>query len=67
MIRLTVRLHCGLDWEWKEIEVIADSKEIALNEIYKAYKFRDLPYSNPKEDSLEILEEEELNFIMEEK
>lgn len=65
MIKTTVSLHCGSQWKWKEIEIIADTKEIALDYIYKNYKHRDKPYTNgQKIDSLEIIDEEELNCLV---
>lgn len=63
MIKIIVSLHCCLEWKWKEIEIIAETKEIGLDYIYKNYKHRDKPYSNG-EDSLEIIEEEELNCFI---
>lgn len=63
MIKLTVSLHCGLEWKWKELEIIADTKEVALNYIFENYKHRNKPYSNG-EDSLKIIEEEELNCFV---
>lgn len=65
MIRLEVKLHCGLDWEWKRIKIVSESKSKAIETIMKMYQFRDKPYNNNvKEDSLEILEEEELETII---
>ena len=65
MIKLDVTLFDSLQWKWVEFEVIAESKEEALEVIDREHPrgYRDKPYSN-REDSLRIDYEEESEYFI---
>ncbi len=63
MVSVTIKLHCGLDWQWKRLEIIANSEAEAIEVARNTYTYTDKPYSDEKEDSLEVLESEEINYF----
>lgn len=65
MIKLDVLLFDTLQWKWVDFEIVAGSKEKALEAIDKEYprECRDKPYSGG-EDSLIIEFEEESEYFI---
>ena len=65
MIKLDVTLFDTLQWEWVDFEIVAESKEKALEAINKEYprEYRDKPYSGGG-DSLSIDYEEESEYFI---
>lgn len=65
MVRLEVRIFCGLQWKRRTINIISDSEENALKQIDKLYplEFRYEPYED-KKDSLEIIDYEESEYFI---
>ncbi len=65
MIKLDITLFDTLQWKWMDFEIVAESKEKALEAIDKEYprEYRDKPYSGG-EDSLRIQWEEESEYFI---
>ena len=65
MIKLDVSLFDTLQWKWVDFEIVAESKEKALEAIDKEYprEYRYKPYSEGG-DSLRIDYEEESEYFI---
>lgn len=65
MVKLDICLFDTIQWQWIDFEIIAESKEKALEAVEREYprQYRDSPHSNG-EDSLRIEFEFESEYFI---
>ena len=66
MVKIEFSLFYGVEWAYKNVTIVSETKDKALEILEKEYplEFRYKPYSEPKEDSLEIEDIEESDYFI---